>query len=313
MVLLLSLGMNGAGAAGCRSKPNEKKENVNQSNDNKPTPTPTPINAGEATGDELKVLAGGAYGKINDAFVVVARDVETYTALRSLVDNLPPLDADFFGKNLVIGAFLGERRTGGYGVQITRAANNHVRVSAASPPAGSMTTQALTAPFKIVSVSIDENRPPTIEVDAEWKKEMRPYRVASGEFTTGGGFAGRIEKLQLSGDILIARLGKLVTFAFDLKSAGGTKSRVLQDAATGVIEAGGEIGGAVVDAGTLVDIPRSPLSVKGKFTQQEDHLALSFESLPSNVADGYSGQGRLEATATAPPPPKKQASDDAPM
>jgi hypothetical protein len=308
IVLLVSLGVNGGGAAGCG-----KKQRASQPGNDNVAAQPTPARVEETVSDEIKELAGGAYGKVTDAFVVVAREAETYAALGELVENLPQLKPDFFRQHMVVAAFLGRRNTGGYGVQITKAADNRLRVSSASPPAGSMTTQALTAPFKVVSVPINETRSMTIEVAPEWNDEARPYRVSSGEFMTGGGFAGRFEKLQLAGGISVSRLGRLATFVFDLKSTGGAKARSLQDAATGLVGAQGDISGAVVDAGTLVDFPRSPLGIKGAFAENEDRLSLSFESLPSNVADGYSGQGKLDAKATAPAPPKKPASTDAPM
>ncbi|HEX8491641.1 MAG TPA: protease complex subunit PrcB family protein [Pyrinomonadaceae bacterium] len=312
IVLSLSLGMQGAGAAGCGTKESSNTPNTNVVNVNTAT-RPTPRRVEEAVNDEVKILAGGAYGKVNDAFVAVVRDVETYAAVRELINDLPQTDADFFKKNIVVAAFLGQRRTGGYGVEIALAENNRLRVSSTSPPAGSMTTQALTAPFKVVSIPDLEHRSLTIEIGPAWNNETRPYRVSSGEFMTGGGFGGRIERLQLAGDIRVSRLGKLATFIFDLKSSGGTKPRVLQNAATGIVGTDSSISGAVVDPGTLVDFPRSALAVKGSFAQNEDKLSLSFESLPSNVADGFSGQGKLEAAATAPPPPKKPKSDDAPM
>lgn len=320
IALLLSLGLNGAGAAGCGTKQSEPQQNVNQTknnnapvteNNNAPASS-SPERTGDAVEGEMKVLAEGAYGKITDPFVVVARDAETYAALRELLTSLPQLNGEFFKKNLVVAAFLGQRNTGGYSVQITRGANNRLLVSSASPPAGAMLTQALTAPFKIISTPINDERPPGIEIDPTWNEGMRPYRLASGEFTTGGGFAGRFEKLQLTGEIRVSRLGKLATFLFDLKSTGGTKARLLQDAASGLVAAGGGISGVIVDAGSLVDFPRSALGSKGSFTRNEDKLSLTFESLPSNVSDGYGGRGQLEANATAPPPPKKTTSDDDP-
>jgi hypothetical protein len=312
-VLALSLGINGAGASGCGTKRNEAPQDKKQT-ENKNVPVkPENEEAAESVNDEIKTLAEGNYGKVTGAFVAVARDLETYAALRELAENLPRLNADFFKQNIVVGAFLGQRPTGGYGVQITRTKDNRLRVAAKSPPAGSMTTQALTAPFKIVSVQATNERPVAVEIDAAWNSEMRPYRVGSGEFTTGGGFAGRIEKLKLAGDIRVSRLGRMATFVFDLQGSGAAKPRALQDAATGIVAANGSIGGAIVDAGSLVDFPRSALVIKGNFTGNEEKLSLSFESLPSNVSDGYSGQGKLEATATAPPLPKKTSSDDAPM
>ena len=69
--------------------------------------------------DDLKVLAEGSHSKINDPFVAVVRDTDTYAALSRLDENLPRLDADFFTEHVVIAAFLGQRNTGGYGVEIT--------------------------------------------------------------------------------------------------------------------------------------------------------------------------------------------------
>lgn len=310
IVLLLSLGLHGAGAAGCGTKRNQAQQNVNQpknnnSSNNNAAVQPTPEQVGGAVNSEVKILAEGAYGKVTDAFVAVVRDAEAYAALRELVNNLPQVDADFFKKNIVVAAFLGQRRTGGYGVRIVLSENNRLSVSSTSPAADSMTTQALTAPFKVVSVPDLEHRSLSIEIDPAWNNETRPYSISSGEFITGGGFGGRSEKLQLAGDIRVSRLGKLATFVFDVKSAGGTKGRSLRNVATGIVGAGGSISGAVVDPGTLVDFPRSALGIKGSFQGNEDRLSLSFESLPSNVADGYSGLGKLEAVATAPPLPKK--------
>lgn len=312
-VLALSLGMNGAGASGCGTKRSDTTQSAKQA-ENKNVPVkPEGEEVDKSVNVEIKTLAEGSYGKVTNAFVAVARNLETYATLRELAGNLPQLNADFFNQNIVVGAFLGQRPTGGYAVEIALTKDNRLRVSQKSPPAGSMTTQALTAPFKIVSVQSTEERPVAIEIDAAWNNETRPFRVSSGEFTTGGGFAGRIERLQLSGDIRVSRLGKMATFVFDLKSSGSAKPRALRDAATGIAGDNGSISAAIVDAGSLVDFPRSALGIKGSFTENEARLSLSFASLPSNVSDGYSGQGKLEAAATAPPPPKKTSNDDGPM
>ncbi len=313
VALLLSLLMQGAGAGGCGTKRDETKQNENASPNVNAAVTPTPERVEEPVSGEIKVLAEGAYGKVTNPFVAIVRDAETYAALRELAGNLPELSADYFKTNAVVAAFLGQRNTGGYGVQITRGAGSKLRVSSTSPPKDSMTTQALTAPFKVVSVVVDDNRQFAIEIEPSWTNEMRPYRVTTGEFTTGGGFAGRFEKLQLAGDIRVSRLGALVTFVFDLKSTGSTKARLLQTSATGLVNAGGSVGSALVDAGSLVDFPRSPLGLKGNFKENEAQLSLSFESVPSNVSDGYGGQGKLEAAATSPPPKKKPTGNDGAM
>jgi hypothetical protein len=65
-----------------------------------------------------------------------------------------------------------------------------------------------------------------------------------------------------------------------------------------------------LEAGTLVDRPRSALRAQGSFTGKEESLSLAFDSLPSNISDGYGGEGKLEAAATAPAPQKNSPPDE---
>ncbi|MCA1555766.1 MAG: protease complex subunit PrcB family protein, partial [Acidobacteria bacterium] len=87
------------------------------------TPAPTPIGEDklEAKGSgEIKELAAGGYSSIRESFIIVARDAQTYALLKELNERLPEFGADFFKSNAVIAAFLGQRRSGGYSVRITR-------------------------------------------------------------------------------------------------------------------------------------------------------------------------------------------------
>ncbi|HEX8707943.1 MAG TPA: protease complex subunit PrcB family protein [Pyrinomonadaceae bacterium] len=317
VAVLLSLALNGAAVGGCDKKPGGGTQNTNQSQANNqptPAPAPTPVRGDGQPGDsDLKILAQGGYSRMTDAFVVVARDAETYAALRRLVNELPEMNAAEFQSNAVVAAFLGQRRTGGYGVSIVRTAENRVRIAATAPPRGSITTQALTAPFKIASVPVSAVTGLTFELDGSWRAAARPYRLKTGEFTMQGGIAGRGKSFKLEGEIGIMRQGNLATFVFDLKSAGGDRERSLKDVASGIVHDDGNLTGLIVDPGSLIDAPRSPLRAAGGLTGGENNLALTFESLPSRIADSFNGQGRLEATATAPPPPKSRPSEDAPM
>jgi hypothetical protein len=264
---------------------------------------------------EIKVLAEGGYSQVNDAFVAVARDVETYAAIRELAKGLPDMSADFFQHNAVVAAFLGQRRTGGYSVRITRAPDGKVQVEQDSPSKGAMTTQALSAPFKIVSVPTGESEfrfenTLTLELGGAWQASLRPYRVTAGEFRMFGGFAGRSESFSLSGELRVMREGSLATFVFDVKGNGAKKERVLQEVATGLVQKNNQLTIDYLEAGTLVDKPRSALHAQGSFTGKEESLSLSFDSLPSNISDGYGGEGKLEAAATAPAPQKTKPSDE---
>ncbi|HEV2914708.1 MAG TPA: protease complex subunit PrcB family protein [Pyrinomonadaceae bacterium] len=309
LIALLSLALGGAGgAAGCGAGANQSAQQNRQSSNNSATPTPGGVpstpGAGESVGGDLKILSQGAHHSISEPFIAVARDAETYAELRGLDKNLPSLSADAFNGSAVVAAFLGQRRTGGYGVEITRAADGSVRVAEKTPPKGAMTTQVLTTPYKIVSVQIENEAVLKLDMDKAWREGARPYRITSGEFTMSGGFAGRSEDFRLEGNLLVMRHANLATLIFDLKSAGGAKARELKEATTGIIGAGAEVRLARFNAGSLVEPPANLLGAKGQFTNSESELALAFESLPSTVADGYQGRGRLSAVATGPPPPK---------
>lgn len=295
--------MNGAGAAACGTRQGERAQDAKQSQSNSESTSPTPTHSDANAVSGVRVLAEGEQSRVDDAFVAVARDAETYTALRELAGQLPELNADFFKTNAVIAAFLGQRRTGGYSVQIERTGNTSVRVASASPAADAMLAQVMTAPFKVVSVATGDGKEPlTVELDETWKMETRPYRVTTGEFIVAGSSGGREEKLRLEGDIRILHYGELATFAFDLKGVDGMKSRALKGVATGVVQTGGRVSLAHVDAGSLVDSARIPLRATGKFINNEDSFSLVFESLPPDIADGFSGKGKLEAVATTPSP-----------
>ena len=314
---LLSLAVNGATAAGCgtsgkQAGQNNQPSNNQQSNNKSAATAPTP---GESVNvkNEVKILTQGAHNAVSESFIVVARDAETYAQLRSLDDNLPILSADVFRETAVVAAFLGQRRTGGFGIQITRTADGALRIAEAQPPPGSMTTQVLTTPYKIVSVAVEDEQPLRLDLDQTWRAQSRPYRVSEGEFTMSGGFAGRSENFRLEGGLHVLRHANLATFVFDLKGTGGAKARELKEVATGIVQADGGVRLARFNAGSLVEPPANLLEAKGQFTNNEGDVTLTFESLPSTVADGYQGKGRLKATATGPPPPKKALGGEAVM
>ncbi|HEX8773010.1 MAG TPA: protease complex subunit PrcB family protein [Pyrinomonadaceae bacterium] len=301
IIALLSLLLNGASAAGCGSgnAPQQSRQDNRAGNKNA-TPTPK-----EGESGDIKILTQGAYNSVSESFVAVARDAETYRELRRLDDNLPILSSEAFKRAAVVAAFLGQRRSGGFGVEIKRSTDGALRINETKPPPGSMSTQALTTPYKIVLVPIENERPLRLELDKSWREGTRPYKVAAGEFTMSGGFAGRSENMRLAGSLAVMRHANLATFIFDLKGTGGSKVRELKEAATGLVQAGGELRLARFNAGSLVEPPENLLEAKGQFSNNESDLTLSFESLPSNINDGYQGRGRLTATATGPPPPKR--------
>jgi hypothetical protein len=174
---------------------------------------------------------------------------------------------------------------------------------------------ALTAPFQIVSVGVAEESALALELDATWQEAARPYKVESGEFMRTGGFSGRPERGSVKGDIRIMRHAQLATLFFALRGTSGEEGvHALQDTASGTVTPEGGLTLARLDAGSFVPPPRHPLRARGTFSDDEGQLSLTFEATQAKVNDGYAGQGKLEATATAPPK-KKRAVDgnDDPM
>lgn len=246
---------------------------------------------------EMRTLAEGSYGPVEETFVAVARDAETYAALRGLVRGLPELSADHFKANAVVAAFLGTRRSGGYGVSATRAPDGSLRVAEVTPAKDSINTMALTEPFKVVSVPETEGAPLRLELGEAWAAAARAYRVREGQFTQSGGIAGRIEEYRLSGEVRVARLNQLVTCIFDLEGAGTTRPRALRTTATGLARDGAGFQLPRLDSGSLVDHPEGGLRAEGAFANGGGRLTLTFKPLPSNVADGFQGSGKLEAVS----------------
>ena len=294
-VIALLLGVSSTGAAGCDSKRDESAPSRQPTNRQVPTPSPTPAASGGTVAEgEIKVLAQGSYSRVEEWFVAVARDAETYAALRKLTDGLPELQADFFRANAVAAAFLGTRNTGGFGVEITRTGEGHLRMTEKAPPKDAMTTQALTQPYQVVSVPVSDDDSLQFDLPERPAVKVRSFKVTSGEFGTGGGFAGRSEDFKFDGSVSFVRHEKLVTLFFDLKEVGDN-GRTLRDAATAIVKSDGQFTIASTGAGAFIQRPRSPLRVTGSFNKKETELTLVFESLPPRVSDGFSGGGKLEA------------------
>lgn len=266
-------------------------------------PSPTPQKSMNTTKSDIKVLAEGSHSEVTSPFLAVVRDEQVYARLRKLTTGLPELQEDFFKRQAVIAAFMGERNTAGYSVEITRSADESIHLAATSPPRDAMVAQVLTTPFKLVAVPT--NRSLAIEADSNWQKAMRSYHIMSGQFSISGGFAGRTEQFALHGGIRVMREGKLVTFLLDLKSADVEKPRSLKESGTGLVD-DDIIVVSRIGAGSLIEVPHGDLSVTGSFTDKKSKLALRFISLPTMIADGYGGGGSIEAQAGPPQPEKKQ-------
>jgi len=259
------------------------------------TPAPTQ----DEPNGELKVLAAGLHSAIQNTFVAVIRDAESYAQLKKLSPELPKLDAEFFQSRAVVAAFLGERNTGGYDVEIT-ADGTGVRVTEKTPGKGMMVPQMITAPYKIVSVSAPGTSSVVVAYPAS-ANSMQSYSVRSGEFTNGGGFVGEFEHYGLEGKVEVLRQGNLVTLNFVLKNAGETNQHLLFETVTGVTDKRGAFTISKMSAGALVSIPNGGLKAMGQFSNENTRLSLEFSSGASHFTDGYGGGGVIEAIVIRPP------------
>ncbi len=298
----LLLGFSSTGTSGCGAKRDASAQKTQPTNAGRKqptpsaTPSPTPAQIKETVkSGEINDLSHGAYGRVEEPFVAVVRDAETYNALRQVVTDMEMLNADFFKSNAVVAGFLGTRNTGGYSLEITRVADGHLILTEKTPPRDAITTQAMTQVFKVISVPVSDDESLQLELPEKLVSNMRSFKVTPSEFTSGGGFAGRLETLQLGGTIGLMWYGKLLTLFFDLKEVGGN-GRVLKTAVTGLMKEGKQFSVASTDAGTLVQMPHSPLRVEGSLNKDETVLTLNFVSLSPRISDGYTGGGKLEAT-----------------
>lgn len=309
-MLLLWFALSSTGA--CEAKKRDNAQNSNQST-NAANANSQP-EAGTVK-DDLRILSRGQLSSISNAFIFVARDAETYGALQKVVTRLPQLEQNFFESNAVVAAFLGERRTGGYGVEFKRATTDGLRVDETKPPKDSMTTQSLTYPFAIVAVPMSSNQT-ALRIDAggAWKLMRRNYVVNDGEFTMSGGITGRSEKFGITGSLGLMREGSLVTLLLELQSKSGAERRVLVDAASGTVRSDGTISINKLGTGSFVDLPADALSANIVPSDNERKLSVTFASVPGIVRDGFNGAGSLTATAQGPAPQKRSASTkDAPQ
>lgn len=315
-VMILSLALCGASAAGCgqgQRQPSKPKAGGRQPGGGTPPASPAsgqqkeePVKAD----GELKQLGAGGHSQVREPFVFVARDAQNYKELRRLAGELPELKDDFFRTNAVVAAFLGQRRTGGYAVEIARDGDGTLRVVEQSPPKDAMTTMALTAPYRVVSFPAPDENPVRLRLDPAWRQGQRPYRVVLGEFTMMGGFAGVRQKFNVTGALGLMRYKDLATVLFELGGDDAERPRVLADAASGRINADKLT--LMVDPGTFILPPRHRMTAEVKFGPGENKLHFTLDGMQAAVADGFGGRGQFDAEATAGPPKKIALDDDEP-
>src|SRR5215813_9483999 len=113
---ILSLLFSG-GVGGCRTSKNSNSPKQSQ---NSSEEAANRTREEDQSSGELKVIAQGFHSSITDPFIAIVRDEATYAELTKLDSRLPKLNVDL-KTNVVIAAFLGQRNTGGFSVEISRA------------------------------------------------------------------------------------------------------------------------------------------------------------------------------------------------
>lgn len=289
--ILLALIISALACDGSAQVKKQKSSNKTKLETSKKTNKPMNNKSSEKSASGIKMLAEGSYSPIENPFIFVAHSPETYAQMQSFVENLPSASAIDFSKTAVVAAFAGTKNTGGYSVIIKKTASG-AAIDVASPPKDAIVTQALTTPYNVSLVPLEEVMPLSIEVSANWKTAAQNYKITSGEFEYSGGFAGETKKFNVEGTISVLIFGDYSTLIFNLSGKGAEKVRKLQETASGSVK-NGKINLARLDAGSFSEGPKPPLKVLG--TISNGNLVLTFEPLPTIIADGYEARGKIEA------------------
>ncbi len=287
-ITILSFAMLSCAVAQETPNKNVDKENKKM-NEKIEVCEPTPLV--DAKTAEMKTIAEGANSKIETPFIFVARDAKTFELLKNSVENLPAVSEIDFTKTAVVAAFAGTKNTGGYSLAIKQTGENF-SVELLSPPPGAMVTESLTSPYKITLVPVEEENSLNLSVSNDFKPAIKTYKISSDEFMYSGGFAGRQKKFSADGTIEVMQFGDLITLEFNLSGKNTEREMKLTETASGTLK-NGKVELQRLDAGSFSEGPKPPDKVSGSIN--ENRLNLIFEPLPTNVADGFSFEGKLEA------------------
>lgn len=126
---------------------------------------------------EFSVLAEGPRASLPARKNYAVYDAEEFVRLWALAygDDVPPLPGVDFDTHYVIGAFAGEKPTGGYGIDITGVEDSGnvrtVSMTLSRPGQGCIVTQAATSPFQFIVLPITDR-----EHEREEREEVSSCR-----------------------------------------------------------------------------------------------------------------------------------------
>lgn len=287
---LLIFAATGAQSDCNKSKVSNKTQTNKMDVPNNKTPektAPTPEKSG------IKTLAESSNGKFTKPFIFVARTPETYAQMKTMAENLPSASEIDFNKSAVVAAFAGTKNTGGFSVAFD-GSGGKISVKVVSPPPDTMVTEALTMPFKIVQIPLEEQESLTLDLSENLTNAAPKFQVNSGEFSFSGGIAGRKFNFEPQGEIQVFTADGFVTFIFNLSGKGEAAERKLNEIASGNLS-GGKVEVRRLEGGNFIDQPHPPLVIGG--TISETKLSLTFEPGKREyvISDGFEGRGKLEA------------------
>ncbi len=276
----------------CFAQTNVKRVDKKMKED-KPNPVRLEKDKKSQKTTNLKVLAKGGYSGVEEPFIFVARDQKSLNKIVNFPLNKIEIKEEVdFDKNMVVAAFAGTKRTGGYSVEINKNGNK-LSINLNAPPKNAMVTQALTQPFAVVLVPIKEGESLNFEIADTWKSKSQNYEVKNGLVEFSGGIAGISKKFVPKGKIAIYRLGNLSTMILDLKGSDQESSRNLSEIVSGeIIENSLKVKN--INSGTLIENPHPPMNFSANFSCDKISIILSAEG-EFNVSDGFKGKGTLEA------------------
>lgn len=284
---------------GATNVPNAAAQRKNKKPVRKTSATKQQSAQNKLMANNFKILLEADQSPVENPFIFVARGQEQYAELKNLCQDLPAAQTIDFSQNSVVAVFAGQKQTPGYKVHFEKITNSvtdkittSIKVELTAPAKGAMLAQVITAPVKIVLVPVEEDKGISLLPGTNWRAKMQTFRTSQSRFEVSGGFVGQSHKLNVSGSIDILQTGNLITAFFNI-GTGNDQSQGIFETASGQIE-NNIIELPRVDPGNLVENPRPPLKASG--TLSGKNLSLTFKSLPTNVADGFMGQGSLSGT-----------------
>ena len=278
-----------------RKKTTKKKmSQSNSTKKNTPPQVEVPLEKGVADANiQPKVIYTQNNCGVENPFVFVAHDRETYAAVQKkmLSATLAP-DAIDFTKNAVVVVYLGTKPTPGYGVSFKNS-GNAIQVAETVPSSGAMVMQVLTNPCAAALVPLAEDHNLQIEISSKLKEKAENFQVVKGELVQSGGLVAIEKKIQIEGTIALWQMEDVVTMIFNVSGKGAENGRKMQVIASGLKQKDGTLLIQKIESNGLIEYPAAPLKATGIL--KGNTLSLNFEALPSSVADGFVGSGKLEA------------------